>query len=129
MTRPAPDLLFDTQAFIDYAKGELPDPVVRALRKERKIYYSPISPWELIIKKRFHTTGVTVERFWLLVETLGAVRLNVERPHIERMSTLPVIHRCPFDRMLIAQAMSERLLLVGGDRKFPLYPGLEFLWD
>ena len=64
-----------------------------------------------------------------MVETLEAVRLEIKPIHLQRLAELLVIsnHRCPFDRMLIAQALAERLTFVGGARRFPLYPSLQLL--
>jgi len=41
--------------------------------------------------------------------------------HAYRMFGLPLYHREPFDRMVIATALHERLPLIGGDDKFPFY--------
>ena len=118
-----PDLLLDTQALIQWANGSLPKKTVRELAKPRTLYYSIISPWELVIKRRYHLTGVDLPRFWTIVETLEALPLEIKPLHLHGFTELPAIdnHRCPFDRMLIAQALAERLTLVGGDRRFSLY--------
>jgi PIN domain nuclease of toxin-antitoxin system len=47
--------------------------------------------------------------------------------HAAAAAALPPIHRDPFDRMLIAQAMTERLTLVSGDAAFKRYKGLRLL--
>lgn len=53
--------------------------------------------------------------------------INIELAHIEELSRLPSIHRDPFDRMLIAQAQSEKFTMVTADHRISLYP-LEVLW-
>jgi PIN domain nuclease of toxin-antitoxin system len=55
---------------------------------------------------------------------VGADLLPVEIAHIETLSHLPLHHRDPFDRLIIAQALSENLTVVTRDRAFALYPGL-----
>ena len=58
---------------------------------------------------------------------LGAETLPLQLHHIEVLSRLPLIHRDPFDRLLISQAIAENLTIVSGDRKFAGYPGLDVL--
>jgi PIN domain nuclease of toxin-antitoxin system len=59
------------------------------------------------------------------VASLGADVLPIELPHIEALSHLPLHHRDPFDRLIIAQALAENLTVVTRDRSFALYPGLD----
>jgi PIN domain nuclease of toxin-antitoxin system len=58
------------------------------------------------------------------VQGVGADLLPIEMQHIEILSHLPLHHRDPFDRLIIAQALSENLTVVTRDRAFALYPGL-----
>jgi PIN domain nuclease of toxin-antitoxin system len=51
--------------------------------------------------------------------------LPIELRHIEMLSRLPLHHRDPFDRLIIAQALTENLTVVTRDRAFNLYPGLD----
>ena len=39
------------------------------------------------------------------------------------------IHRDPFDRLLIAQAIAENMRIISSDRRFPLYKKLRLFWD
>jgi len=57
----------------------------------------------------------------------GFVQLEVEFRHVVRVAALPFYHRDPFDRLLVAQALTERLTLVSTDAAFDSY-GLERLW-
>jgi PIN domain nuclease of toxin-antitoxin system len=61
------------------------------------------------------------------VRQLCADTLSLQLRHIEVLSRLPLIHRDPFDRLLISQAIAEDLTIVSGDRKFAGYPGLDVL--
>jgi PIN domain nuclease of toxin-antitoxin system len=56
---------------------------------------------------------------------LGLDLLPIEMAHIETLSHLPLHHRDPFDRLIIAQALAENLTIVTRDRHFALYPGLD----
>jgi PIN domain nuclease of toxin-antitoxin system len=60
------------------------------------------------------------------VEALGLVELPVLRPHVIRATQLPLLHRDPFDRMLIGQALEEEMVLVTTDRQIRAYD-CEFL--
>ena len=67
------------------------------------------------------------ERFELGVEAAGFEKLPIAFKHAEAVATLAHHHSDPFDRMLVAQALCERLTLVSHDRCFALY-GIEVLW-
>jgi len=53
----------------------------------------------------------------------GYAELAVVGPHAVMLTTLPVLHKDPFDRMLVAQALVEGLTLVTADRQVANYPG------
>jgi PIN domain nuclease of toxin-antitoxin system len=69
-----------------------------------------------------------VERF--ISEQLavnGFTLLNIEVRHVAKVEKLPFHHRDPFDRLLIAQAMTEKLTMVSADRVFSDY-GVKVIW-
>ncbi|MBI4871651.1 MAG: type II toxin-antitoxin system VapC family toxin [Candidatus Riflebacteria bacterium] len=89
-----------------------------------------MSVWELCLKWQAgklslpQPPSVWVEeqcRSW------GLIGLAVERRHLYRVSELPVHHRDPFDRLLIAQAIEGRLTLATPDRVLSSYP-VAVLW-
>ena len=51
----------------------------------------------------------------------GYVELPFDSSHAEAMDGLPLLHRDPFDRMLIAQAKAEGMQLLSHDNRFPAY--------
>ncbi len=53
----------------------------------------------------------------------GYEEISVTSQHALELVGLPLIHRDPFDRLLIAQAMSEGAVLVTADRRIARYPG------
>jgi len=61
------------------------------------------------------------------IHMLGFKLLAIEFRHGEAAGALPCLHRDPFDRMLIAQAMLENLTLVSNERLFDSY-GVRRLW-
>jgi PIN domain nuclease of toxin-antitoxin system len=53
--------------------------------------------------------------------------LNIELRHVSKVEKLPFHHRDPFDRLLIAQAMTEKLTIISADSAFTGY-GVKLLW-
>jgi len=62
------------------------------------------------------------------VEDLGLSIMAFEPRHAYQLFSLPLHHRDPFDRMIIATAIAEDIPLIGGDRKFARYSGLQRIW-
>ena len=64
------------------------------------------------------------------MRALEAEFLPIEVRHLETLRTLPFRnnHADPFDRLRIAQALQDRLVLVGSDTEFPSYP-IQVLWN
>lgn len=58
---------------------------------------------------------------------LSADILPIELKHIDRLSRLPLFHRDPFDRLIIAQALEHDLTIMTRDRAFAAYPGLSLV--
>ena len=92
----------------------------RLLEQEDQCVVSIASLWEIAIKKNLGKLEVRDDLPDFLQRT-GVALLQVELPHIEAIRILPHHHRDPFDRMLIAQAMTENLSLLTVDRHFALY--------
>jgi PIN domain nuclease of toxin-antitoxin system len=59
---------------------------------------------------------------------LGARSLDISVNHALQAAALPLHHRDPFDRMLIAQAQLENMTIVTADRMFSEYQGVSILW-
>ena len=128
----ARQVLLDTHALVWYADGsERLLPTLRQwLDDERTTrYVSIVTFLEL-------ATLVNVGRMSLLPDPLtwfaqiraGGFRLlPIDDQHLARYAALPQVkdHRDPFDRLLIAQALTEDLTLVSRDGKFTAYPGLK----
>jgi len=80
-------------------------------------YVSIASAWELAIKINLGklTFDGGVSNFFSVIEENGFTLLSIKEEHIKQLETLPVFHRDPFDRILIASAMYERIKLVTTD--------------
>lgn len=62
-----------------------------------------------------------------LCALLGAKELPISWDHAQRLTSLPMLHRDPFDRLLIAQAMAENLTLITSDAQIKQYPDVELM--
>ena len=76
-----------------------------------------ISYWELVLKKRRQIAPVQQPAAWWDRYIIRAVVdvLPVRVAHVDRLDILPELHRDPFDRMLVAQALAEGLTLATKD--------------
>ncbi len=116
-------LLLDTHALIwwlsdvselaDSARAEIADP-------RNDIFVSAITGWEIAVK-RANGRIIAPRNLAALVEERGFIHLPLTFHHAERAGDLPMHHRDPFDRFLIAQAQAEGLVLVTRDARIPLY--------
>lgn len=90
-----------------------------------ELYFSVASIWEVAIKVRrrpnFDISAALLRRF--LIEN-GYIELPVTGEHAAAVENLPGIHGDPFDRLLIAQARSEGLMLLTVDKTVAKYGGL-----
>lgn len=126
-------LLLDTQALIWALEGDerLSDPARTALENpanQRSV--SMASGWEMTIKAGLGKLTPPIplpDLFPTRIEGLGFEILPIQATHLHRLLTLPLHHRDPFDRMLIAQALVENLTIVGNDDTFDAY-GVQRIW-
>lgn len=88
------------------------------------------SAWELAILEGTGRVRLGVPLATLFTEGLASLRvrlLPIQLQHLAAVPMLPRHHRDPFDRLLIATALSGKLTLVSGDRMFREY-GAQVLW-
>lgn len=91
---------------------------------EHEVFLSAASVWELAIKHssgRFVLPGPPAVVVPALVARSRVTPLPVSQTHALRVANLPVHHRDPFDRLLIAQAQVEHMPLLTTDRAFAAY--------
>ena len=87
------------------------------------VYFSTVSLIEISIKRKAHPEDMPFdarEARKLFVEN-GYEELPIDSLHAEAMDDLPLLHRDPFDRMLLAQAKAEGMKVVSHDNRFPAY--------
>ena len=98
--------------------GTLADNAVRS--PDNEVLVSAASIWELAIKR---TSGklAAPENLIALCEREGFRLLPIQPTHAESAGSLPMHHRDPFDRMLVAQAQAEGLTIVTADAALRRY--------
>ena len=89
-----------------------------------EVFVSSASIWEASIKVGLGKLDVDVNRLVSEIEGSGFVELPVRAVHAALVRDLPEIHRDPFDRILVAQAMSEPLRLITADVHLAAYSEL-----
>jgi len=87
--------------------------------------FSVASLWELVIKKALGRPDFSVEPALLRRALLdgGWQELPIAASHVLAVAQLPLFHRDPFDRLLLAQASADGLLLLTADSQLAQYPG------
>ncbi|MGD9507186.1 MAG: type II toxin-antitoxin system VapC family toxin [Geminicoccaceae bacterium] len=121
-------LLLDSHAFLWFMAGtpKLSHAAKEAILEAEDVYVSLASVWELTIKRSLGRLGLDVSPAVMVAE--GALDLlPIELRHLDRLEHLPPVHRDPFDRLLVAQAMEDGLVLVTADRTLQHYP-VAWLW-
>jgi PIN domain nuclease of toxin-antitoxin system len=90
---------------------------------------SVVSLWEIVIKLNIGKLkiGYTTGEIYQLLNQLRVEILPIEPGDLDYYLTLPLHHRDPFDRLLIAQTMNRRLVLVSADQALKPYE-VEQLW-
>ncbi len=90
-----------------------------------ELLFSAASLWEIAIKSGLGREDFRVEPRLLRRGLLdnGYLELPVTSQHAVGIDGLPPLHRDPFDRLLLAQALSEGITLVTGDVQLARYPG------
>jgi PIN domain nuclease of toxin-antitoxin system len=107
-------------AWLDQKPDRLPASVVEQLESAPQIFLSAVTAWELGIKQSLG--GLALQRpVSDFLQIHGMTELPVTIRHGEAVRNLPLHHRDPFDRLLVAQAMVEGLVLVTGDRQLIKY--------
>ena len=87
------------------------------------VYFSVVSLCEISLKRMAHPDRMSVDaahaREAFLAAGYGELPFGGSRA--EAMDTLPLLHRDPFDRMLLAQAKAEGMKILSHDNRFPAY--------
>jgi PIN domain nuclease of toxin-antitoxin system len=116
------NLLLDSHAFIWWIDDDsrLGPKARQAIESSERVFVSVISVWELGMKQEAGKLEVRTDLAEAAEES-GFEILGCQLAHAQLAPTLPMHHKDPFDRMLLAQAKIERLRIVSGDNAFSSY--------
>jgi len=113
-------LLLDTHIVL-WAAGQ-PEKLSESARTllttpENTLFFSAASIWEIVIKRGLGREDFKVDprRLRKMLVTHGYTELPVTAEHALKVETLPMLHKDPFDRLLLAQAGAEGMLLLTVD--------------
>jgi PIN domain nuclease of toxin-antitoxin system len=123
-------LLLDTHTLI-WALDDphrLPAKVRGALDAGVAVFISAASTWEIAIKVAVGRLVFPIDELPQTLVDAAFQELPVSIAHSLGAASLPLLHRDPFDRLLITQARHERLTLVTRDPDIRRYP-VDTLWD
>jgi PIN domain nuclease of toxin-antitoxin system len=117
------NLLLDTHAVIWFLSGrsELRPEARDAIVSADRVYVSAATIWEMATKMARGRLDAPPDFAHRLLD-LGMLPLALEWEHARVAGGLPLHHRDPFDRMLVAQAIVERLTIVTRDEAIGRYP-------
>ena len=127
------NLLLDTHTFLwwDSNPSKLSPEVLRLCRnRTNRVFLSVVNIWEVQIKIQLGKLQLTMplpDLTALYQQNDGFEVLPVTLDHVLALGTLPLHHKDPFDRLLIAQALVENATLVSADAAVAQYP-INVLW-
>ena len=116
-------LLLDTNALICalFAPERLSSTARTAIENSESLYVSMASLWEIAIKQSIGKLNVDAS-IHEIVQACAAYEITllpIQPVHIEGIKALPAIHSDPFDRLIISQAIYEKMTIITMDRMIP----------
>ncbi|MDQ0142888.1 type II toxin-antitoxin system VapC family toxin [Cupriavidus necator] len=119
-------LLLDTHIYLWAVADDrkLSKAARKMISEAEKVFVSSASIWEASIKAGLGKLDADVNELVSAIDTSGFTELPVRAAHAALVRNLPDIHRDPFDRLLIAQAMYEPLRLLTADGHLAAYTDL-----
>jgi PIN domain nuclease of toxin-antitoxin system len=122
-------LLLDTHLLLWAAVGNpaLPHEARLAIEdQDNSLYFSVASLWEIVIKSQLGRDDFQIDARLLRRNLLdaGYAEMSIEAPHTFEVAHLPPLHKDPFDRLLIGQAIAEGILLFTHDNLVGQYHNL-----
>ena len=121
-------LLIDTHLLLWAANDTLPQEAISYFL-DNDLFFSSASIWELVIKKGLNRSDFQVNPDALFCGLLdnGYTELSVTSFHALLVTHLPLIHKDPFDRILLAQAKAEGMMLLSSDKILSEYSSVIYI--
>lgn len=119
-------LLLDTHILLWALMGDrrLPKGLVPLIRSgENDVAVSAVSIWEITIKAMKGLIQIDLRELRMAMDQVNFTELPLRFAHAMTLRDLPQLHRDPFDRILIAQALADRRRLVTKDEEILRYKG------
>jgi PIN domain nuclease of toxin-antitoxin system len=118
--------LLDTHTFLWFISGhkQLPESLVEKISDiSQPCYISIASFWEIAIKIQIGKLKIEIslEELYRFAEINQIEIISINEKHLLTLLKLGLIHNDPFDRLIIAQAISEKLIVVTKDKEFKKY--------
>lgn len=122
-------LLLDTHVFLWAVAGStlLKPATRRALESADQVFVSAASIWEIAIKSRLGKIRADPDELAKAIEASGFFELQIKASHAAGVAKLKLHHGDPFDRLLIAQAITEPLRLLTADAVLAQYSDVVML--
>jgi PIN domain nuclease of toxin-antitoxin system len=119
-------LLLDTHLFLWYVSGDIrfPKTTRSKISHASEVYISSASIWEVSIKIKLKKLDAEVDQLVQAIAKSDFLELPILAKHAAAVFRLPDVHRDPFDRLLIAQAISESLIFLTADTVLKNYSDL-----
>jgi PIN domain nuclease of toxin-antitoxin system len=124
-------VLLDTQVFLELAQQRIERFGLHARKliedEDSDLLLSSVSITEIAIKTSIKKLEITTSDTLKAIQDLRLILIPFEPRHAMLMFDLPLHHRDPFDRMLIATALSEAVPIITADVEFKGYRGLKVI--
>ena len=123
------NLLLDTHTLL-WVLGDAPQlhKAKPYIEQAKNIYVSMASWWEISIKASLGKLPIDPQKTFLEAQQAGMKMLPIQIEHCQKLLDLPLVHRDPFDRMLIAQAITESIPILSHDETLSRYTKLVVLF-
>jgi len=116
-------LLLDTHIFLWAVTGSVSLKVKtrKTIEAAEAVFVSAASIWEIAVKTRLGKIDADPDVLVAAIDESGFIELPVRAAHAARVAALPPLHADPFDRLLIAQAITEPLRMLTADAGLRAY--------
>ena len=125
--------LLDTHVVIwlaDMDAKRLSSKTMEVIRlQDSQLFISIVTFWEIALKMNAGKLelGISLNTLFENVEKSGIAIISIKKEHLHRIQSLPLIHKDPFDRLLISTALFEEMILVTADENIQKY-NINWLW-